>query len=277
MMRPCIRLTVRLAGALAPTAVLLVACGGSGSAPPPIQGAADGSSRGVAAAASRDGGPNRCGLLTDSEVQAAIGPHGPGTSGIETNEYGLQSCRWAATATPKGPGVPEDGSIRSRSPCSTKTWNRGPANGPAANRSRASAAARDTTRPTASCGSTAQAIASAWSKHAPPSRRTGRTSPATRRPRARPREVAYMCWRSSRPSEWRDPRSSRCPLKGKSMIRNSRQDGNSAPLWCCRSGICPARWRASDPAVRRAHDCDGHQPVDRRLRINQDSRIGDRE
>jgi len=107
MMRPCIRLTVRLAGALAPTAVLLVACGRSGSAPPPIKGAADGSSPGVAAAASRDGGLNRCALLTDSEVQAAIGPHGPGTSGIETNEYGLQSCRWAATATPKGPGVPE--------------------------------------------------------------------------------------------------------------------------------------------------------------------------
>lgn len=106
MMRPGFRLTGRLTGALAPTAVLLVACSGSGSATPPIKTAAEGSP-GVAAAASRDGDPNRCALLTDSEVEAAIGPHAPGTSGIETNEYGLQSCRWTATATPKGPGVPE--------------------------------------------------------------------------------------------------------------------------------------------------------------------------
>src|SRR2546421_4551998 len=106
MMQSRIRLAVRLAIAVAFTVVLLAACGGSGSAPPRTQGAADGSSPGVEAAASQDGGSNRCALLTDSEVQAAIGPHGPGTSGIQ-NEYGLQSCRWTATATPQGPGVPE--------------------------------------------------------------------------------------------------------------------------------------------------------------------------
>lgn len=44
---------------------------------------------------------DRCALLTDDEVAAAIGPHGGGSTGSleRPNTWGEQGCRWTATAS----------------------------------------------------------------------------------------------------------------------------------------------------------------------------------
>jgi len=49
---------------------------------------------------------NRCALLTDSEVEEAIGPHHPGSTGLD-NEYGIQGCRWIAATAAKIKGAPD--------------------------------------------------------------------------------------------------------------------------------------------------------------------------
>ena len=72
--------------------VLLTGCGGGGS------------SRGDSAA--RSGELDRCALLTDAEIEEAIGPHDPGSSGL-SNEWGLQSCRWMATRVQALEGYPD--------------------------------------------------------------------------------------------------------------------------------------------------------------------------
>jgi hypothetical protein len=76
----------------------------SSAAPPPA-------SKPVSAATlqpllSKATGPSRCSLLTDQEIEAAIGPHNPGTNDLN-NEWGMQSCRWTATT------IHKDGSIDS--------------------------------------------------------------------------------------------------------------------------------------------------------------------
>ena len=42
---------------------------------------------------------DRCALLTDAEIAAAIGAHEPGYIGVN-NPWGNNSCRWVATAAP---------------------------------------------------------------------------------------------------------------------------------------------------------------------------------
>jgi Protein of unknown function (DUF3558) len=49
---------------------------------------------------------DRCALLTDNEVQEAIGAHRPGSSDLN-NEWGLQSCRWTATTAQKVDAYPD--------------------------------------------------------------------------------------------------------------------------------------------------------------------------
>ena len=44
---------------------------------------------------------DRCALLKDAEIDAAIGPHERGTSDVN-NPWGTNSCRWAATNAPAG-------------------------------------------------------------------------------------------------------------------------------------------------------------------------------
>ncbi len=54
------------------------------------------------------GGPgerDRCALLTHAEIEGAIGPHKGGSTELG-NEWGLQSCRWTATAAQKVEGSP---------------------------------------------------------------------------------------------------------------------------------------------------------------------------
>ncbi len=75
--------------------LLLTACGGGGS------------SNAAASRAAVSGNVlDRCALLTDDEIDAAIGPHGPGSSGL-ANEWALQSCRWTATLAQQVEGYPE--------------------------------------------------------------------------------------------------------------------------------------------------------------------------
>jgi len=50
-------------------------------------------------------GPDRCALLTDNEVDAAIGPHRSGRNDL-TNQWTLQSCRWVATTAQKAEAYP---------------------------------------------------------------------------------------------------------------------------------------------------------------------------
>ncbi len=71
--------------------VLLTGCGGSGSS----GGGAAGS-----------GEVDRCALLTDGEIEEAIGPHDPGSSSL-SNEWALQSCRWTATRVQPLEGYPD--------------------------------------------------------------------------------------------------------------------------------------------------------------------------
>jgi hypothetical protein len=80
--------------------VLLPGCGGGSS-----RGAsADSASAGNALAAR--GELDRCALLTDGEIEEAIGPHDPGSSSL-SNEWGLQSCRWTATRAQTVEGYPD--------------------------------------------------------------------------------------------------------------------------------------------------------------------------
>jgi len=62
--------------------VLLTGCGGGGSS--------------GSASAARSGELDRCALLTDGEIEEAIGPHDRGSNSL-SNEWGTQSCRWTAT------------------------------------------------------------------------------------------------------------------------------------------------------------------------------------
>ena len=71
--------------------VLLSGCGGGGSS----GGASAGS-----------GELDRCALLTDGEIEEAIGPHDPGSSSL-SNEWGTQSCRWTATLAQNVEGYPD--------------------------------------------------------------------------------------------------------------------------------------------------------------------------
>src|SRR5437867_3909189 len=95
----CAALLVPLA-----TAVLsvLAGCGSADSAP--VQETSS-SSRPPEPAGQR-GRLNRCALLHDDEIQAAIGPHSPGSSEI-SNLWGLQSCRWKATTAQKSEAYPQ--------------------------------------------------------------------------------------------------------------------------------------------------------------------------
>ena len=70
---------------------LLTGCGGGGSG---------------GDSAARSGELDRCALLTDGEIEEAIGPHDPGSSGL-SNEWGLQSCRWTATRAQPLEGYPD--------------------------------------------------------------------------------------------------------------------------------------------------------------------------
>jgi hypothetical protein len=70
--------------------VLLTGCGGGGSGD----------------SAARSGELDRCALLTDGEIEEAIGPHAPGSSSL-SNEWGLQSCQWKATRAQPLEGYPD--------------------------------------------------------------------------------------------------------------------------------------------------------------------------
>jgi hypothetical protein len=70
---------------------LLTGCGGGGSG---------------GDSAARSGELDRCALLTDGEIEEAIGPHDPGSSSL-SNEWGLQSCRWTATRVQPLEGYPD--------------------------------------------------------------------------------------------------------------------------------------------------------------------------
>jgi hypothetical protein len=70
---------------------LLTGCGGGGSG---------------GDSAARSGELDRCALLTDGEIEEAIGPHDPGTSSL-SNEWALQSCRWTATRAQPMEGSPD--------------------------------------------------------------------------------------------------------------------------------------------------------------------------
>lgn len=76
--------TMAAAAALASFA-LLSGCGGGS----PDAGAQE--------PADHTGGLDRCALLTDDEVEMAVGGHDGGKTGLE-NTWGLGSCRWKATA-----------------------------------------------------------------------------------------------------------------------------------------------------------------------------------
>jgi hypothetical protein len=56
--------------------------------------------------ASSPDGLDRCALLKDEEISTSIGAHRPGSSTFE-NEWGLQSCRWTATAAQRIQGYPD--------------------------------------------------------------------------------------------------------------------------------------------------------------------------
>jgi hypothetical protein len=86
MSRSRIRAQALVVGVL----VWLTACGG-------------GSSGGGAAGS---GELDRCALLTDGEIEEAIGPHDPGSSSL-SNEWALQSCRWTATRVQPLEGYPD--------------------------------------------------------------------------------------------------------------------------------------------------------------------------
>jgi len=77
---------------------LATGCGSAGSTPESSQKDAPALQKQVSAGPSD--GVNRCALLTDDEVNTAIGPHTPGSNDI-SNLWGLQSCRWTATTAPK--------------------------------------------------------------------------------------------------------------------------------------------------------------------------------
>jgi len=72
--------------------VLLTGCGGGGSA--------------GGASAARSGELDRCALLTDGEIEEAIGPHDRGSNSL-SNEWGTQSCRWTATRAQNMEGYPD--------------------------------------------------------------------------------------------------------------------------------------------------------------------------
>jgi hypothetical protein len=89
-----------LTTATASTLVILTLFAGCGS--PASTAAANAATN---ANASPDG-LDRCALLKDDEVTAAIGAHGEGTSDFN-NEWGLQSCRWVATTDQHVEGYPD--------------------------------------------------------------------------------------------------------------------------------------------------------------------------
>jgi hypothetical protein len=95
------------AGVLLPASYLFLAAGiGCSSKESPRGLTAENSAAAETQDSSPDsGGQTRCSLLTDSEVQKAIGPHGSGASDVG-NEWGLQSCRWTATTALKVEGFP---------------------------------------------------------------------------------------------------------------------------------------------------------------------------
>jgi len=76
----------------------LTSCGPAGSTPEHAQ--TDAPAPQKQASGTPSDGVNRCALLTDDEVNTAIGPHTPGSNDI-SNLWGLQSCRWTATTAPK--------------------------------------------------------------------------------------------------------------------------------------------------------------------------------
>jgi len=63
---------------------------------------------------SQSEGINRCALLTDDEVQEAIGPHNPGMrdvsqltgKSVTNNFWGFHTCQWTATTAQKIQGFP---------------------------------------------------------------------------------------------------------------------------------------------------------------------------
>ena len=85
--------------ALSLCALTVLACGAPGSG----KATADSAVTSIPPAA--DAGGDRCQLLTDAEIEQAIGPHGPGHAGIP-NEWGEQSCRWTATRSQAIDGYP---------------------------------------------------------------------------------------------------------------------------------------------------------------------------
>jgi hypothetical protein len=77
--------------------LLLAACRG---------GASSDRATGDSTAATASGELNRCALVTDAEIEAAIGPHSPGRSSLE-NEWGIKSCQWTATQVYPMEGYPD--------------------------------------------------------------------------------------------------------------------------------------------------------------------------
>lgn len=77
--------------------VLLTGCGGGDSSE-----SASADSESSAGSSELD----RCGLLTEGEIDGAIGPHESGSSSL-SNEWGTQSCRWTATRAHTLEGYPD--------------------------------------------------------------------------------------------------------------------------------------------------------------------------
>lgn len=80
----------------------LADCGGSESA----DRASAGDAPAADASASGSDGLDRCALLTDAEIQEAVGPHNGGSTGLE-NEWGTMSCRWTADRAQTVEGYPD--------------------------------------------------------------------------------------------------------------------------------------------------------------------------
>jgi hypothetical protein len=87
---------------------LLSGCGAGTSAGAPRQPTVTAAATAAlpGADASSPDGLDRCALLKDEEVSTSIGAHRPGSSSFE-NAWGLQSCRWTATAAQRIEGYPD--------------------------------------------------------------------------------------------------------------------------------------------------------------------------